>query len=406
VVGASARGAGSPEVSGRIRLDAASGAPLHPAARAAFLAALDEGWSDPSRLYREARQTRQLLDLARQVVADVLGARPDEVFFFSSGTAAAHAAVLGTLRARRRTGRRLVTSPVEHSCVLHAAEVHEREGSGGEASRAEAGVTQYLPVGATGRVEVPDALPADTALVSVQSGNQEIGTLQPTALLADRCRAAGVPLHVDAAQTVGRLPLDRDACGADLLTASAHKFGGPPGVGLLILRTGTRWESPSPADERGYGRVPGFENVPGILATAAALQARRSELATEAPRLSAYVERLRAALPALVPDVELVGPDDPAERLPHLLSASFLYVDGEQLVHALDEAGIAISSGSACTASSLTPSHVLEAIGALTHGNVRISFGRDSTDADVDHLLEVLPPIVARLRADAGLGEL
>ncbi len=392
--------AGPPQVGGRVGLDTASTSPLHPAARAAFLAALDEGWADPSRLYREARQTRQLLDLAREVVADVLGARPDEVFFPPSGTTAAHQAVLGALRARRRTGRRLLTSPVEHSCVLHAAEVHESEG----------GVTEYLPVDGAGRVELPVRLAPDTALLSVQSGNQEIGTLQPTRLLAERCRDAGVPLHVDAAQTVGRLPLDgstgADALGADLLTASAHKFGGPPGVGLLAVRTGTRWESPFPADERGFGRSPGFENVPAILATAAALQARRSELASEVPRLAGYVERLRSALPALVPDVEVVGPTDPAHRLPHLLSVSFLYVDGERLVHALDEVGIAISSGSACTASSLTPSHVLEAVGALTHGNVRISFGRDSSDADVDRLLQALPPIVSRLRAEAGTAAL
>lgn len=385
---------------GRIRLDAASTSALHPAARTAFLAALDEGWADPSRLYREARQTRLLLDLAREIVADALGVRPEEIFFPTSGTTAAHAAVLGSLRARRRAGRCLMTSPVEHSCVLHAGEVHVRDVLGGEP-----GVTRYLPVDATGRVEPPDSLPPDTALVSVQSGNQEIGTLQPIALLAERCRASGVPLHVDAAQTVGRLPTERDALGADLLTASAHKFGGPPGVGLLIVRTGTRWESPFPADERGNGVVAGFENVPAILATAAALQARRAEVVAEAPRLARYVERLRAALPTLVPDLELIGPADPRQRLPHLLSVSFLYVDGERLVHALDEVGIAISSGSACTASSLTPSHVLEAIGALTHGNVRISFGRDSSEADVDRLLEVLPPIVARLRADAGMAE-
>ncbi|HSP37856.1 MAG TPA: cysteine desulfurase family protein [Frankiaceae bacterium] len=377
-------------------LDWASTAPLHPAARAALLAAWDEGWADPSRLYREARRARQLLDLARQSVAEALDARADEVFFPHTGTEAAHLAVLGTLSARGRVGRRLVTSPVEHSCVLHAGELHETGG----------GTTELLAVDHTGRVIVPDRLPTDTALVSVQSGNQEIGTLQPVADLAGLCGTVDIPLHVDATQSVGRVPVSREALGADLLTASGHKFGGPPGVGLLVVRTGTRWRSPSPTDERGAGRVPGFENVPSIVATAAALQARRSEIDAEATRLAGYVERLRTGLPGRVPDVEIVGPSDPAARLPHLLSASFLYVDGERLVGALDEAGFAISSGSACTASSVTPSHVLEAIGALTHGNVRISVGRDTTADDVERLLATVPEVVSALRADAGVGGL
>jgi cysteine desulfurase len=381
---------------GRAFLDTAATAPLHPAARAALLAAWDEGWADPTRLYREARQARGLLDLARASVADALGARADEVFFARSGTEAAHLAVLGSLAARRRSGRRLLTSPIEHSCVLHAAEVHESAG----------GVVEHLSVDGVGRVAIPTELTAGVALVSLQSGNQEIGTRQPVEAMAERCRSTGVPLHVDAAQSVGRLPVARDDLGADLLTASAHKFGGPPGVGLLVVRTGTRWRSPLPADERGGGRVPGFENVPAIVATAAALQARQAEIPAEAPRLAGYVAEVRRALPDLVPDVEVLGPADPDERLPHLVSASFLYVDGERLVGALDEVGIAISSGSACTASSLTPSHVLEAIGALTHGNVRISFGRESTEADVRRLLDVLPGIVRRLRTDAGASDL
>jgi cysteine desulfurase len=329
-------------------------------------------------------------------VAEVLGARPDEVFFAPSGTAAAHQAVLGTLEARRHSGRRFVTSPVEHSCVLHAGETHEAAG----------GTTELLPVDRDGRVLLPDRLPADTALVSLQTGNQEIGTRQPVEAMRDRCAAAGAPLHVDAAQSVGRVPVERDELGADLLTASGHKFGGPAGVGLLVVRTGIRWRNPFPADDRGGGAGGGFENVPAIVATASALRARAAEVLTEPARTAGHIDRLRAALPSLVPDVDVVGPVDAAARLPHLLSVSFLYVDGERLVGALDEAGFAISSGSACTASSVTPSHVLEAIGALTHGNVRISVGRDTTDADVDRLLHTLPRVVEALRAEAGVAGL
>jgi cysteine desulfurase len=380
----------------RTHLDWASTAPLHPAARAALLATWDEGWGDPSRLYREARRAHQLLDLARESVADALDARADEVFFPHSGTEAVHLAVLGTLSARRRAGVRFVTSPIEHSCVLQAGELHDANG----------GTTELLAVDDAGRAVVPERLPEDTALLSLQTGNQEIGTLQPVAAVADLCRARGVPMHVDASQSVGRVPVSCAALGADLLTASGHKFGGPPGVGLMVIRTGTRWRSPLPADERGGGRVPGFENVPSILATAAALQARRSEIATEAPRLAGYVEQLRTMVPATVPDVEIVGPTEPSARLPHLLSVSFLYVDGERLVGALDEAGFAISSGSACTASSVTPSHVLEVIGALTHGNVRISVGRDTSADDIQQLLVTLPRVVAALRAEAGVADL
>ncbi|HEV3053060.1 MAG TPA: aminotransferase class V-fold PLP-dependent enzyme, partial [Solirubrobacteraceae bacterium] len=182
----------------------------------------------------------------------------------------------------------------------------------------------------------------------------------------------------------------------------AHKWGGPAGVGVLAVRTGTRWRSPSPEDERGGARVPGFENVPAVLAAAAALAAREQERVAEAERLTRLVERVRREVPATVPDVQVVGDPDPAGRAPHLVTFSCLYVPGEALLGDLDRAGIAVSSGSSCTSSALTPSHVLVAMGALSHGNIRVSFGRDSTDADVDRLLAVLPECVAGLREAAG----
>jgi cysteine desulfurase len=180
-----------------------------------------------------------------------------------------------------------------------------------------------------------------------------------------------------------------------LLTAAAHLWGGPPGVGVLAVRTGTRWRSPWPEDERGYG----FENVPFVLAAAAALVAREDERRAEAVRLSALVDRIRRELPLSVPDVDLVGDPDPVGRVPHLLTFSCLYVEGEALLAELDRAGIAVSSGSSCTSSALTPSHVLVAMGALTHGNIRVSMGRTTTDDDVDLLLSVLPAAVERLRS-------
>ena len=381
-------------------LDHASTTPLHPSARAALLAALDDGWADPARLYREGRRARMLLDAARETVAGVLGARADEVTFCSSGTGAGHLAVLGTAAARRRAGDLVLVSAVEHSSVLHAAERHERAG----------GRTATIGVDQHGRVDPASCVPPPgTALVSVQHANHEVGTIQPIAEIAAAMRAGGdggpgsrVPLHTDAAMTVGCIPVDITALGADLLTASAHKFGGPPGVGILVVRAGTRWTNPMPADEREAGRAAGFPNLPAIVAAAAALHARAGELAAERERLGALTTQLRARLPALVDDVELLGDPDPAGRLPNLLAFSCLYVAGEALLGELDRAGIAVSSGSSCTSDSLTPSHVLVAMGALSHGNVRVSFGRESTAADLAALLDVLPGAVTAIRERAG----
>jgi cysteine desulfurase len=381
-------------------LDAAAGVPLHPAAAEALAAALADGWADPAKLYGAGRRSRLLLDGAREVVAAVLGARPDEVTFCASGTQAAQLAVLGGLAGRRRAGTRFVHSAVEHSCVLHAAEQHVAAG----------GTAHSVPVDRTGRVDVAafaaaldataldaaalDATALDaTALASLMTANHEVGTRQPVAEVAELCAARGVPLHTDAAQSAGREPIPP---GWSLLSAGAHKWGGPPGVGVLVVRTGTRWRSPLPADERERGRVPGFENVPAAVAAAAALQAVAAEADTERGRLSALVDRIRDTVAATVPDVEIVG--DPVDRLPHLVTFSCLYVDGETLLHELDRNGFAVSSGSSCTSSTLTPSHVLEAMGVLSHGNVRVSLHRDTTAADVDRFLAVLPGIVADLR--------
>ncbi|SFN18645.1 cysteine desulfurase [Actinomadura madurae] len=366
--------------------DAASTEPPHPAARSALLEAMDAAWADPARLYGTARATRMLLDRARARVAGVLGSRPDEVSFTSSGTQAVHLAVLGGLQARRRTGRHLVVSAVEHSSVLHAAEMNERDG----------GETTVVGVDRAGRVDPAEfaaALRPDTALACLQSANHEVGTVQPVAEAARACRAAGVPLFVDAAQSLGRADVPG---GWSLLAGSAHKWGGPAGVGVLAVRKGTRWRSPLPADEREARRVPGFENVPAIVAAAAALEAYRADMAAEAPRISALVDRIRTEVPRDVPDVEVAG--DPVRRLPHLVTFSCLYVEGEALLTELDRLGFAVSSGSSCTADTLRPSHVLEAMGVITHGNVRVSLPRGVRSEDVGRFLAVLPDAVARLR--------
>ncbi|MFI0721063.1 cysteine desulfurase/sulfurtransferase TusA family protein [Streptomyces sp. NPDC021224] len=365
--------------------DTASAAPLHPVAREALLAALDEGWADPARLYREGRRARLLLDAARETAAEAVGCRPDELVFTPSGTVALHSAVAGATAGRRRTGRHVVVSAVEHSAVLHAAEAYD---------------TTAVGVDRTGRISPADlaaALRPDTALACVQSANHEVGTRQPVGEIAELCRAAGVPLLVDAAQSLAWGPVED---GWSLLAASAHKWGGPPGVGLLAVRKGTRFAPAHPADEREAGRSPGFPNLPAVVAAAASLRAVRAQAAQEAARLSALVDLVRTRVPALVPDTEVVG--HPTERLPHLVTFSCLYVDGEALLGALDREGFSVSSGSSCTSSTLTPSHVLKAMGVLSEGNIRVSLPPGTPRPEVERFLDVLPSVVAEVRAHLG----
>lgn len=373
--------------------DAASAAPLHPVARQALLASLDEGWADPARLYREGRRARLLLDAAREAAAEAVGCRPDELVFTPSGTRAVHAGISGALAGRRRVGQGLVVSAVEHSSVLHAAERHAASG----------GSVTEVPVDRSGAVDAAafaTALAAGdsgTALACLQSANHEVGTEQPVAEVAEACRAAGVPLLVDAAQSLGWGPVEG---GWSLLAASAHKWGGPAGVGLLAVRKGVRFAPQGPSDERESGRAPGFENLPAIVAAAASLRAVRAEAVAEAARLRVLVDRIRARVPELVPDVEVVG--DPVRRLPHLVTFSCLYVDGETLLHELDREGFSVSSGSSCTSSTLTPSHVLRAMGVLSEGNVRVSLPAGTAEEDVDRFLDVLPGVVAGVRERLG----
>lgn len=296
-----------------------------------------------------------------------------------------HSGIAGALAARRRIGRHLIVSAVEHSSVLHSAELFE--------------VTE-VPVSRTGAVSPQayvDALRPDTALACLQSANHEVGTVQPVAEVAAVCRRAGVPLLVDAAQSLGWGPVEGEW---SLLTASAHKWGGPSGVGLLAVRKGVRFSPQGPADERESGRAPGFENLPAVVAAAASLRAVRAEAAQEAVRLRELTARIRARVPRLVPDVDVVG--DPEKRLPGIVTFSCLYVDGETLLHELDRAGFSVSSGSSCTSSTLTPSHVLKAMGVLSEGNVRVSLPPGATSEEVERFLEVLPGAVAAVREKLG----
>ncbi|MGI8459557.1 MAG: cysteine desulfurase family protein [Propionibacteriaceae bacterium] len=368
-------------------LDVGSAELLLPEARAAWIAASDLGLGDPRGLHHAARRAAQALAAARQLTADLVGARADEVIFLPSGAAAARAAIAGLALGRRRVGTAIVASAVEHSTVVDCA------GAYGEARLA--GVDAY------GRVELGrwDELVRSegVALACLQAANQEVGTRQPVTAAAQSCAAAGVPLVVDAGAVLGR---DAGELGAwSALTAGAQSFGGPPSVGLLVLRRGVRWRPPDPTDDYQDSRSLGAPDVPSVLAAVTALQVMTVERESRAARQAALIGLLRSEL-ARIPDLDVIG--DPVDRVPHLLTFSALYVDGETLVLELDRAGFAVASGSACSARSETPSHVLAAMGALTHGNVRVGLARDTTEADVRAFAAAVGPAVARIRTALG----
>lgn len=377
----------------RVFLDAAGHAPVHPQARAALLAAVEQGWADPRRLHAEGRRARMLLDGARESIAAHLGTRPAELRFAGTHVTALHTAVRGVTRGRRRVGRDVVASTVERAALLHAARFATADGDA-------PGTTALIPVDRTGRV-APDRFIArlregGVALAALQHANGEVGSLQPVAEVHAAARENDIPLLVDAGSSVGHVPVD-DAW--DLLAADAGDWGAPVGLGLLAVRPRVRWAPDWPEDDDPW--FPGGVSVPVVLAAAVALDLARSDLAAEDAHRRALVARIRAEVPTRVPDVQIVGADD--ERLPHVVTFSCLYVDGEALVTELDRAGFAVGSGSACTSSALEPSHVLAAMGVLTHGNVRITVPRGTDAADVERFLDVLPTAVATVRSALGV---
>jgi cysteine desulfurase len=374
--------------------DAASAEPMSAAARDALLAALDDGWADPVRLHREGRRASLLLDQARERMATLLRCRADELAFTSSGTQAVQLAVLGAVRARQSAARgpgHVVVSAVEHSSVLNA--VAETELAGSQVTIAG--------VGADGRVDIAaftEAVRRDrTVLACLQTANHEVGTIQPVAEVAAACSSAGVPLLADAAASAGRLPLP---AGWSMLAASAHKWSGPPGVGVMVIRKPVRWRPPLPPGSREGHRVPGFPNLPAIMSAVAGLESFEVSREDADIALRLLTNQIRDRLKTAVPDCVVHG--DHSAALPHIVTFSCLYIDGEALVIELDKAGFSVSSGSACATDTQQPSHVLAAMGAITHGNVRVSLPRNTTEESVTGFLNVLPDIVSRLRGQAG----
>lgn len=378
----------------RLHLDHASAWPLRPEARRAWQDAHDLGLGDPARRYVEGRAARDLLDRSTASVAAALQVGEHGVVWTSGGTEAIHLAVLGAARAAERRGehrRHLVASAVEHSSVLRACErLRDEHGY-------ELDVVGVDRAGLVDPDEVLARLRPDTLSVHLQHANHEVGAIQPTYAVSEGCRRFGALLHVDACQTVGQLGLTLPQLGADLLSASGVKFGGPAGVGFLAMSERGRIAPLLEGDERQRRRRSGLEDVPGVAATAVALHVALDNLRLERSQREVARRHLRAALPAAVDDLQVHGPL--ADAHPGILAVSALYVDGEALIAALDDAGFALHSGSSCASTSGEPSHVLVAMGALTHGHVRISVGPATETADLDRFVAAYTASVTRLRA-------
>jgi cysteine desulfurase len=365
---------------------------VHPAVAEAVAEALRSEFGNASSVHAYGQAAKAALDEARGSVAALVGGEPSEIVFTSGGTEADNLAIRGVAEAAPADRRHLIASAIEHEAVLHTC----------KALAARGWRTTLLPVESGGVVDpaaLERALTPETALVSVMHANNEIGTLQPIAELAGIAHRRGAVFHTDAVQTAGKLPLDVGALGVDLLSISAHKFNGPKGVGALWIRRGMRLVAPTTGGRQERNRRAGTENVPAIVGLGVAARLAAAKLAREAARLRTLRDRLESSLLDRIPDTAVNGG---GERVPNTTNISFHGVEAEALLIALDLEGIAVSTGSACSSGTLEPSHVLRAMGLTprrAQSSIRFSLGLGNTDHDVERVVEVLPPLVARLRA-------
>ena len=377
-----------------IYLDYAATTPVRPEVLEAMLPFLNASWGNPSSSHRFGRAARAGLEQAKREVAEALGIEPNQVIFTSGGTEADNLALIGAALAARAQGRQMhvVTTAIEHKAVLAAA--HAVVNLGGEET--------ILRVDGNGIVRFDDldaALQHQPALVSVMWVNNEVGVVQPMAEIGARCRAADVPLHSDAVQAYGKLPIDLDAVGCQLLSISGHKIGAPKGIGALIVRDRKIIEAIIHGGGQQYGIRPGTENVAGAVAMGRAALLARRELDEHVARIGALRDDLAARLVHAVPDLIVHVHDAP--RAPHILSVSIPGAESEALLMHLDLAGIACSGGSACSTGAIEPSHVLVAMGiehALSLGTLRFSLGHETTAGDVARVAAAFPSIVDRVR--------
>jgi cysteine desulfurase len=383
-------------MSRRVYLDHNASTPVHPEVLAEMLPYFGEVFGNPSSVHGFGREAREAVDAARDRLATFLRVRPDEIVFTSGGTESDNFAVKGLAWARGRG--HIITSKIEHHAVLRTCQALEAQGF----------TVTYLPVDAHGMIDPDDvrrALRPDTIAISIMHANSEVGTIQPARAIGAIARERGVPFHVDAVQTFGKIDLDVDALNIDLLSFSGHKIYGPKGVAGLFIRKGTKMVSVQHGGEHERRRRAGTENVPGIVGLGKAVEVRARDMKEEAERLTGLRDRLWEGIRARVPDVRING--HPTERLPGTASIAYRNVESESIVLGLDLKGIAVSAGSACTSGSIEPSYVLVAMGVPIEwamGAVRSSLGRSTTAEDVDYVIEAVEPVVRKLRAAVPVG--
>ena len=377
----------------RIYLDHAATTPTRPEVVKAMLPYFSEAFGNPSSIHSYGREAKGAVEEARTKVAELIGARSEEIIFTSGGTEADNFALKGVAFANEHKGNHIITTSIEHHAVLEVCKFLEKRGF----------KITYLPVDKYGLVDPGDvkkAITDKTILISVMHANNEVGTIEPVEEIGEIAGEAGVYFHTDAVQTAGHIPVNVDKLKVDLLSISGHKFYGPKGVGALYVRKGTRLVSLMHGGGQEKRRRAGTENVPAIVGLGKAVELAGQEMGKGAERVAHLRDKLIKGLGEKIDHIRLNG--HPTRRLPNNVNVSVDFVEGESMLLHLDLEGICASTGSACSSASLEPSHVLLALGVpaeQAHGSLRFTLGRENTEADVERVLEVLPGIVARLRA-------
>lgn len=374
-----------------IYLDHNATTPIDPRVFEAMKPYLTDLFGNPSSIYRAGQDVRKVVEDARDTLAGLLGATPREIYFTSGGTESDNTAIKGI--ALNRGSGHIITSAIEHPAVIEVVKWLEKQGF----------TATYVGVDSDGLVDPDDVMKAirdDTIIISIMHANNEVGTIQPIEDIAALAHERGIPFHTDAVQTAGKLPIDVDAMGIDLLSLSAHKFYGPKGTGALYVRRGTKFDPCVHGGHQERGIRGGTENVAGIIGLGKAAEIAAAEMYEESVRIRRLRDKLESGLAERIEDIRFNGHRE--KRMYNTASVIVKYVEGEAMLLNLDYHGVAASSGSACTSGSLDPSHVLLAMGLpapIAHGSLRFSLGRATTDEGIDRVLEVLPPIVEKLRA-------
>lgn len=377
----------------KIYLDHAATTPTHPEVVAAMLPYFTDAFGNPSSIHSLGQESRAAVEESREQIARLIGAQSEEIIFTSGGTEADNYAIKGVTYANRHKRNHIITTSIEHHAVLEPCKFLKEQGF----------KVTYLPVDRNGLIDPEDARKAitdETILISVIHANNEIGTIEPISEIGRIAKEKGIYFHTDAVQTTGRIPVNVDELGVDLLAMSAHKLYGPKGVGALYIRRGTRIGSFMHGGSQERGRRASTENVPAIVGFGKAVEIAQKEMDGEMKRLVPLRDKLIQGLLERIDQIHLNG--HPSQRLPNNVNVSVAFVEGESMGISLDLEGIAASTGSACTSDALEASHVLLAIGLpgeLAHGSLRFSLGSDTTEEEIDRVLEVFPRIVARLRS-------